>query len=282
MRVFGLTEQERDQRERPRVVGPNRDRVSIGRRGRGPSASARAKRDARAEQGMTLVEIMIVIVILALVASGMTLGLGAITRARLRSACMKIVSASNFGYARAISHGSTVRVVLDFAEAKISIEEAHGNVNLARADDERRHTAEEASGGDEQAAVDPWEAARERLQTALHPTLGASPFAVISDAEGKPIARYEPQSLGDGIRIVRFYAPQEAEPRTSGKGAMYFFPGGLAQRVVVQLSDSSDRVYSVSIHPLTGRARVHAEAFQPRDIRDDASDSERSDVEDDG
>ena len=41
----------------------------------------------RPERGFTLLEIMIVIVILALVASGLTLGLGAITRARLRSAC---------------------------------------------------------------------------------------------------------------------------------------------------------------------------------------------------
>jgi len=241
-----------------------------------------ARAGSRGLEGMTLIEIMIVIVIIALVAAGASFGFGALSRARLRSGCLKVVSATNFAYARAIARGTTVRVVLDFAESKISIEEASGSVNLARAGDTRRRESEEQAGGDERSAVDPWVAARERLETAFRPTLGSSPFSVISNDEGEPIARYEPQPLGDGVRIVRLYAPHEPEPRTSGKGAFYFFPGGLTQHVVVQLADTSGTIFSVEIHPLTGRARVYGEAFEPRNVPDDASDEDRSDVEDDG
>jgi hypothetical protein len=50
---------------------------------------------------------------------------------------------------------------------------------------------------------------------------------------------------------------------------------------VVQLTDASDTVYSVEIHPLTGRARLHDWAFEPEDLRD-ASDEDLSDVRDPG
>ena len=50
---------------------------------------------------------------------------------------------------------------------------------------------------------------------------------------------------------------------------MYFFPGGLAEEAVIQLSDSSDAVYSVEIHSLTGNARIHNFAFEPVDELDD-------------
>ena len=47
---------------------------------------------------------------------------------------------------------------------------------------------------------------------------------------------------------------------------MYFFPSGRTQRTVVQLIDSSDRVYSVAFHPLTGRGRVYPHAYEPVEI----------------
>ena len=47
-------------------------------------------------------------------------------------------------------------------------------------------------------------------------------------------------------------------------------PGpGFAEHAVVQFSDSSDTIYSVEIHPLTGNARIYNFAYEPLDDLDD-------------
>lgn len=225
---------------------------------------------------MTLIEILIVIMIVALAAVGITFAVGALTRTRLRSGCVKIMAASRFAYDRAVSQGTTVRVLIDTDENTLSIEEAHGRVTLARMDDPRRENAE---GEDDSAAVDPWAAAQQRLEETMRPSFGASPFSPIRGSDGETLSRYEPQSIGDAIQVVQVILPHEPEPRQSGKGAIYFFPHGMTEHAVVQLSDGNN-IYSVEIHPLTGRGKVHTFPFEPEPIRDGASDEELSEVED--
>jgi prepilin-type N-terminal cleavage/methylation domain-containing protein len=230
------------------------------------------------QTGMTLIEIMVVVVIIAMAATGVSMALGAVTRTKLRSSCMRIVAASRFAYNRAIAQGTTVRITFDFSKHTLAIEEAHGKVVLARAGDER---VERAEGGGDRAGVDPWEAAEQRLQNALEPSVGTSPFATITNADGEPIERYQHHPVGDGIQIARLLTPHEPEPRTDGHGSIYFFPSGMTEHSVVQLQKSDGTVYSVEIHPLTGRGRVHNFAYEPESIMDeDAEDEDLSEVED--
>ena len=51
---------------------------------------------ARRRTGMTLIEVMIVIVIMALAAGGATVALNSVTRAKLRSACVRTVAGARF------------------------------------------------------------------------------------------------------------------------------------------------------------------------------------------
>lgn len=229
---------------------------------------------------MTLIEIMVVIVIMALAAVGVSMALGALTRTKLRSGCARIVAASRFAYNRAISTGNTVRVLIDVDEGTMAIEEAHGRVTLSRIDDPRREAAEEE--GEDATVVDPWAAARARLETTIQPSFGASPFSPIAGRNGETLRKYQTQPIANGIRVVRLVLPHEPEPRDSGKGAIYFFPGGQTEHAVVQLGDRSDTVYSVEIHPLTGRATVHNFAYEPELIRDTDDEEDFSEVEDPG
>lgn len=229
----------------------------------------------RARAGMTLIEVMIAVLIIAVASTGIAMGVGALGRTKLRSAAMKILAASRFAYTRATNRGVTVRIVLDATTGQLSLEEGSSRVTLARADDERFENDENADGSD-RAGVDPWAAARSRLDDAIKPTFGASPFSAIKGTEGELLKRFQPQALGDGIRIQRMFLAHEPEPRTEGRGAIYYFPGGFAERATIQLADRQDRVYTVDIHPLTGRATARSGAFEPREIRDgdDASEVE--------
>ena len=223
----------------------------------------------RARQGMTLIEIMIVVLIIAVAATGLSYGFGALNRTNLRSACMRITAASRFAYNRAITRGTTVRIALDFSSGTMAIEEGHGRITLARTSDARRQRIEEDAeeGEDVSAAVDPWEAARARLADTLHPSFGASPFQPISGR------RYEPQPLAAGVELERLITPHEAEPRERGIGHIYFFPHGQTEHAVVWMTDGGESVFSVEIHPLSGRARVRSAAYEPEELMVEGDDS---------
>lgn len=223
-----------------------------------------------ASRGYTLIEILIVIVLIALIATGVTVGYRAATRATLRSACARLVAASRFAYARSIAQGSTVRIALDLGSNEMWFEEGPGRVTLARPTGDRsRQVHVEGEEERDEAARNPWDVARARLENPLEPAPVTSPFTPI------PGARYARQPVGDGIRIAKLFVPHEPEPRERGVGAIYYFPAGQTEHAVVHLSDGAV-TWSVEVHPLTGRAMVRREATVPRPPEDDLDDEDEA------
>jgi type II secretory pathway pseudopilin PulG len=225
---------------------------------------------------MTLIEIVIVVVIVALGASGLSFSLGAVTKANLRGGAGKLASAVRYAYNRAIVKGMTVRIGFDVPGSSFSVEEAHRRVTLARADDERRSAGTD-EGAPQTVAADPWAAAQSRISDALKPTLGASPFSALQGSDGKSMERYTGVSLGRRVQIVKLIVPHEPTPVEQGKGAVHFFAGGMTEHAIIHLSDGSETVYSIEIHPLTGRSRIRPEAYEPREMLDESSDTSELD-----
>jgi len=210
--------------------------------------------------GFTLIEVILVVAIIAVVVTGATFGLGAITRTRLRSSAFKVTSAARFAYNRSLTQGTTTRLLFDFEKHTMAVQETDTPVTLAT------ETQLESDAGE---AVDPWDLARARLEEPLSPVEPISPFQPIRNKSGKVLERYTAQPVGDAISILALITPHETDKRTDGEGALYFFPGGVTEHAVIQLTDSSDTVYSVEIHPLTGNARIHNFAYEPLDELDD-------------
>jgi general secretion pathway protein H len=238
----------------------------------------RSKRRTHAREGMTLIEVIVVIVIVALAASGLSFSLGALTRTNLKSGANKLAAAARFAHYRAIIYGRTVRISFDIPGNTFSVEEANGKVTLARVDDERRKDSTDEEGN-ETVAVDPWAAARNRVDQALRPTFGASPFGPLQSASGTAMTRYQNVSLGRRVQVVKLIVPHQPEPLEQGKGAVHFFPGGITEHSVIQLSDGGDTVFSVEIHPLTGRARIYPEAYEPKQLLGDPDHPDVTEVE---
>jgi prepilin-type N-terminal cleavage/methylation domain-containing protein len=214
----------------------------------------------RTNRGFTLIEVILVIAIIAVVVTSATFGLGAITRTRLRSSAFKVTSAARFAYNRSLTQGTTTRLHFDFEKNTMAVEETDTPVTLATEEQL------EANNGE---AVDPWDLARSRLEKPLTPVRPSSPFQPITSSSGEALERYTAQPVGDDISIHALITPHETDTRTDGEGSVYFFPGGLTEHAVIQLSDSSDTVYSVEIHPLTGNVRIHNFAYEPLDELDD-------------
>lgn len=238
-----------------------------------PVAATRALRQDRSRRaGVTLIEIMIVVVIVALGASAASLGLGSVTRTNLKSACVRLMSLSRYAYHRALTTGTTVRITLDLTRHTFGVSEAHGRIALVRSDAPLREAAREdddEGGADPGAAIDAWSLARMRLEKPEDVRLPSSPFEPLLNPSGKAMDRFKTQPLGDNIRIHKVIVAHEATPKSEGSTDLFYFPSGLTQHTVVQLTDKSETIFSVEIHPLTGKGTVHDAPFEPEVLMDD-------------
>jgi len=226
---------------------------------------------------MTLIEIIIVVVIMALASAGMSLSLGAISRANLRSGAGKLGGAMRYAYNRAVSRAMTVRVVFKLPGNTFSIEEAHGGVLLtSKKDKEDKRTLD--ARGKSVDSVDPWAAAEARIKTPDKPVVGASPFSALTNADGDPIKRYANVSLGRGVEFKRLIVPHEPEPKTAGEGAVHFFPGGRSEHAYIELSDGREGVYTVEVNALTGRVKIYTGPHESLGLLDSENDEDASEV----
>ena len=205
--------------------------------------------------GFTLIEVIVVIAIAAVVVSGATFGIGALTRGRLRSASMRVMSAAQYAHSRSITNGTTTRLHFDFEKDTMAVEETEAPVTIANYEQLKTDTG---------TAVDPWEVARQRIEKPLdREPPQTSQFSPITTNEGNTIKRYQAQPLGKGIEVHALVTPRDSLPRTEGEGGVYFFPGGATEHTVIQLRDNNENVYSVEIHPLTGKGRLYPYAYEP-------------------
>jgi hypothetical protein len=226
---------------------------------------------------------MVVLAIIAVAASGMSIGLGALTRTSLRGSCMQLASVGRYAYQRALTRGTTVRLTMDFEHNTFSLDESEEPITLVRSDDKvREQIADQEEGGDPGAALSPWELAAKKLENpdALH--YAPPPFSPIQSASGKTIKRFTNQELRRGVRFARVIVAHEEEPREEGRVDLFFFPNGTTQHAVIQLEDSSETIYSIELHPLTGKAQMHDVPYEPEVLLDDPTEDvdDTSELED--
>lgn len=238
----------------------------------------------RRQAGLTIIEMMVVVVIIAIGASAASYGLGSLSRTALQSACVRLASLSRYAYHRALTQSTTVRLTFDLDNETYSVSEAHGRVTLVRSDAPMRENAERAKKDDEDrssdsrpveeddssgAGIDPWEAARQKVEKPDELHLPPSPFSPISSPNGKPIERFKTQPVGDGVGLAKLIVAHEAKPKTEGKADLFYFSNGQTQHAVVQLNDRDNIIYSVEIHPLTGRGIIRNTPYEPEVLMDD-------------
>src|SRR5687767_9059792 len=101
-------------------------------RRRPPPPAARAAR-ARA-RALTLLEVLVVVTLIGLLSGSVVIGMGSATNAKLKAASTMVSSAIRSAYARSAATSRPVRVVFDFDQQRVWLEEASGRM-LARTAD---------------------------------------------------------------------------------------------------------------------------------------------------
>jgi general secretion pathway protein H len=235
----------------------------------------RARR--RAARGMTLIEVLIVMALIALILSAVVIGSGQMSSSRLRHSSTMLTGAVRVGFSRASASSKTVRLVMDFTDNAIWLEEGD-QPHLVQSKDTS------GTGGAEAATVAEKQALEESGRILKGPTAPRTSFKEI-DAMG--LVASDPgkghKSLERGIRFRRVQTAHDFEARKDGRAYLYFWPGGQTERASIQLkvaageNDDETNTITLLVAPLTGKVTIKDGAVDMPQPQDDTGASDRED-----
>jgi general secretion pathway protein H len=89
------------------------------------------------------------------------------------------------------------------------------------------------------------------------------------------------KSLEGGIKFREVQASHDDQPRTAGRGYLYFWPGGQTERAAIQLkmgeSNDAKNAITLLVSPLTGKVTIKDGAVALPNPQDDKEASDRED-----
>lgn len=226
-------------------------------------------------RGMTLIEVLIVLSIIALIMSAVVIGSGQFATSRMRHSSTMIAGAVRVGFARASSSSKTVRLVMDFEESAIWLEEGSQPMLVQSKD-------VTGTGGAAAATMAEKQAHEESSRIVKGPT---PPRASFSEIDAMGLAASAPgkghKALERGIKFREVQTAHDDKPRTAGRAYLYFWPGGQTERAAIQLKigDATDEKEATTlvVSPLTGKVTVKDGAVSLPNPQDDKEASERED-----
>lgn len=197
---------------------------------------------------MTLIEILIVMVVIALLTGTMAYGSGYFGGLQQRMAASLIVSAVRKGLAVANATGKPTRLALDFAARRIQLEQSSSVLVIPKSklmtEEEEKQYAEEVA----KTAIIQSEQIVGGLRKHKPDFLPIDALGRDGDLPGR--------SLGTRTTLRLVETEHDEEPILEGLAYLYFWPGGVTERAVVQVGEGDKDGLTVVVSPLTGRARI--------------------------
>jgi general secretion pathway protein H len=234
----------------------------------------------RLSQGFTLIEVMVALMIVALIATIGVKGFRTVSKSSLREGSSHMAGAIRFLFDRASITGKYHRLVIDLNEGRYWAEVSDDRFyapNQAESEPERRKREEKEDAAEEE------ERKRKEKQQLLYGSNSSSSSSASSSSsfdmskmevgEFRPRrARFaafketalKPVTLQKEVRIKSVYTPRMTDPVTAGRVYLYFYPLGQTEPAVITLTDKSgESVFSLVVHPITGRVRIYNEEVRP-------------------
>jgi general secretion pathway protein H len=226
-------------------------------------------------QGFTLIEVMVVFAIAALLVGASVQGLRSLRKADLREATTQMSGSMRYLFDRASTTGRMHRLVIDMEQGMYWAEVSDDKFYIPREAESEQALRERE---DKEAEEDEDEA-KKREQAAREAERGKGVSANSSfDLSKLEVGDFRPKrarfaSFKDlAIKPVRLkktkvqsvYTPRLTEPLTAGRAYIYFFPLGQTEPAIVTMSNpEGDTVFSLVVHPITGRVRIYNQEVQP-------------------
>jgi general secretion pathway protein H len=228
------------------------------------------------ERGVTLIEILVVLAIVALITGGAVRGFRSIAKSDLRAGTAHLSGAIRYLFDRASTTGKYHRLVLDLTEGRYWAEVSDDKFYVPREAesqfDRRRREDEEAKDEDEEKRKA--ERREEASKGSSYEYSGSFDPSKLEAGDFRPKrARFgafketalKPVTLKKtSLKIAGVYTPRLTDEVVAGRAYIYFFPMGQTEPAIVHVSDpEGDTVYSIVVHPLTGRTKIYNEFIKP-------------------
>lgn len=215
--------------------------------------------------GLTLIEILMVMALVGLLLGGVVVGVSAISQTGLRSSSARVAAAVSFLSHQAVIKGRPMRLVFELGQGTWraeSLAEASGPTFLIAT--EKQGEGEDGAPKDEEEKSGKYESkfgpvTQNLAATLLLPNAGGRPKPAWEPLPGKAL-RLDP--LPEGLVFSALYTPHQTEPFVQGPAYLYFWPSGQTEHALLHISykdaaeDQTDRFFSITIDPVTGRAKV--------------------------
>lgn len=229
----------------------------------------------RASHGFTLIEVMVALMVVALMATIGVKGFRSIRKSDLREATAHLSGAIRYMFDRASITGKYQRLVLDLSDGQywpeVSDDKFYAPNQAETETDQRKREGKEAEADEEQRkkAEKQQQAFANSSTSAANTSFDLSKlevgefrpkharFAAFKETALKPVRLKK-------LHIRSVYTPRMVDPVTSGRAYLYFYPLGQTEPAVITLADESgESVYSLVVHPITGRVRIYNYEVKP-------------------
>ncbi len=213
-------------------------------------------------RGLTLIELLVVLTIIGLVSGGVIYGMTGSTGARLRQGSTLLSSAIRTGYTRASATSKSVRLVMDFDEKAVWIEEA-----------DRPMLVQTSVSGGAEARTALEQAAQQESDSIVRGPRAPRPSF-------RPVEALKKKKLPRDVDLRSVQTTHDEEPVTSGRAYLYFWPGGQTERASIQIAihgaPVDDSTNTVLVAPLTGKTNIKPGASALEKIPEDKGDRDES------
>ncbi len=215
--------------------------------------------------GFTLIELLLVLAIVALLAGLSIRGLRSLARSDLRASVSHLSGAIRYLFDHASTTGKCHRLVIDLDQGKYWAEISDDQFYLPR-DPETESSQKKLA--ELEAKLDEKEASQKELAEAA----GDIDMSKVLPMDFRPkrarFAAFKESTLKPvrmkNTTIMDVFTPRVADPVTKGRAYIYFFPLGQTEPAIVHLSDpSGETIYSLVVHPVTGRVRIVNSYVEP-------------------
>jgi len=228
----------------------------------------------RAAAGFTLIEILVVLAVIALIMGSAVRGFKSLAKSDLRTSSAKLSGAIRYLFDRASTTGKHHRLVLDLNDGRYWPEVSDDKFYVPRDTETvtelRRREEKEAADDEEQRRKQ--ERINNDMSSTVTPSGSSFDLSKLEMGDFRPkrarFASFKETALKSmavkNCKIRSVYTPRLTEPVTSGRAYIYFFPLGQTEPAIITLSDESgDTIYSLVVHPITGRVRVYNQEIRP-------------------
>ena len=235
----------------------------------------------RSQHGFTLIEIIVVIAIVALVAGLGVSGVRRLAMSDLRTSSAQMSGAIRYLFDRASTTGKVHRLVIDMNDGKYWAEVSDDKFYVpheAESETELRRREEKEADEDEEKRRKEEERARDEQARGTSTSSSSFDLSKLEIGDFKPRrARFaafsslalKPVSVKKA-KIRSVYTPRVTDALTTGRAYIYFFPLGQTEPAIVTMSNpEGDTVFSLVVHPITGRVRIYNREVLPPGVRTD-------------